>query len=187
MTKLRSYKKLINLRVPRADMPALAKELGKMQDRPVALVAATLVEDALQDLLLANMKKLSNTEHADLFSGVAPLASFAARIRIASAFRLIDKETKDDLTAIREIRNLFAHVRMPIDFDTPEIVHRTERLHFVNLLRGEVAEALNPKLHQLAKTVRTDTSRDKFLAACLMMYYFFPGRTLSVDVDDEED
>ena len=45
----------------------------------------------------------------DLFDGFGPLASFAQRISIAYALGAIDKGTMDELRALKEIRNHFAH------------------------------------------------------------------------------
>jgi len=58
----------------------------------------------------------------DLFHGFGPLATFAQRISIAYALGAIDKGTMDELRALKEIRNHFAHHPMDAKFENPTLV-----------------------------------------------------------------
>jgi len=58
-----------------------------------ALVAAGLVEDGLEKLLLHAVIPLSNTLAAKIFDGLGPLSQFSAKIEVAYIFRLVDEAT----------------------------------------------------------------------------------------------
>ena len=93
-----------------------------------ALVAAGLVEDGLEKLLLHAVIPLSNTLAAKIFDGLGPLSQFSAKIEIAYIFRLVDEATYKDLLAIKEIRNRFAHTSRFVNFQSEEIKTACQRL-----------------------------------------------------------
>jgi DNA-binding MltR family transcriptional regulator len=93
-----------------------------------ALVAAGLVEDALEKLILHAVIPLSNTLAARIFDGLGPLSQFSAKIEVAYIFRLVDEATYKDLLAIKEIRNRFAHTSRFVNFKSEEIDTACQRL-----------------------------------------------------------
>lgn len=93
-------------------------ELHAQTDRGAAIIGAAYLEVGLAQLLLAcfvTSKKTIDEKtgkpfwHALFRDPNAPLASFSAKIRLASALGLIGDHTEADLNRIREIRNRFAH------------------------------------------------------------------------------
>jgi hypothetical protein len=101
-----------------ADIEALEAELYDGPDRGAAVVLGSLVERALERLLWNNMRKEGISE---LFKYGAPLGDFGSKVQIAYAFKLFGAETRKDLNIIRNLRNQFAHSRMPIAFTTPVV------------------------------------------------------------------
>jgi hypothetical protein len=93
-----------------------------------ALVLAGLVEDWLQKLLLQAGRPLSNTLATKIFDGMGPLSQFAAKIEVAYLFELVDETTYNDLLAIKEIRNRFAHTIRFVNFSSEEIKKACQRL-----------------------------------------------------------
>jgi DNA-binding MltR family transcriptional regulator len=65
----------------------------------------------------------------DLFGSMKPLSSFSAKIRMGFALRLYGERTFHDLELLRELRNLFAHGKLAIDFDTPEVKSAINQFH----------------------------------------------------------
>jgi len=49
------------------------------------------------------------------------VGTFASKIVVAYAFKLVGPITRADLDLVRFLRNEFAHSRMPIDFNTSEV------------------------------------------------------------------
>jgi hypothetical protein len=93
------------------------------QDRAIALVAATALDEFLKAAILTRLIKLTADEHEDLFGPnvSAPLSSFSARIKIGYALGLYDRQFREDLDLVRAIRNTFAHTLNHIDFETPAV------------------------------------------------------------------
>jgi DNA-binding MltR family transcriptional regulator len=104
------------------------KLLSEHAEAGNALVAAGLVEDVLQNLLLHAVIPLSNKFANSIFDGLGPLSRFSAKIEIAYIFRLIDEPTYNDLVAIQKIRNRFAHTSRFVNFQSEEIETVCQRL-----------------------------------------------------------
>jgi DNA-binding MltR family transcriptional regulator len=85
------------------------EELSIHRDRELAIVASSLMDDVLKDLLLSCIVDISENHKKSLFDISAPLGTFSARINLSGAFGFISKKQRDDLNCIRNIRNEFAH------------------------------------------------------------------------------
>jgi DNA-binding MltR family transcriptional regulator len=95
------------------------KQLAGKNDRLVAIVGGSIVEDTLQYLF---EKKMPNKDAAAaLFGPRGALASFSSKINTAYAFGFIDRDVQRNCDYIREIRNVFAHRIAPTSFTTPEV------------------------------------------------------------------
>jgi mannitol repressor len=93
-----------------------------------AIVMAGHMEGWLQKLLLAVCRPLSKTMSAKIFEGYGPLTHFSAKIDITYIFGLIDKTSYDDLRAIKDIRNKFAHTTEDLFFTSEEVDRECQRL-----------------------------------------------------------
>jgi hypothetical protein len=109
-------------------------------DRGCALIAGSVAEDGLETILRSHLVSLSKTKVDELFGIERPLSSFTAKIKIAYAFGFIDGSLRDHFDKIREIRNVFAHSKIAIDFNTPAI-----RRSCVGLLGSTDANKINPR------------------------------------------
>ncbi|MCX6376370.1 MAG: MltR family transcriptional regulator [Armatimonadetes bacterium] len=144
------------------DIKAFIAELRKESDRGAALVAAQFLSDALEELLRACLidekkpvdKLLGTEEMSD-----RPLSSFSSRIELAYCMGLFGRRVYDDLHAIREIRNHFAHQRRPVSFDALEVHRCCQALH-VGEWSGAALEA------ELS-------NRDRFLTTVIYLAYGF--------------
>lgn len=92
-----------------------------------------------------------------------PLGSFSARIDIAYACGLLRKDMYDDLHTIREIRNLFAHSWLPIDFSNTAVKDRT--MNLIQIVRTKVSPAtvFVPRLSDAAKKQVLIDPRKRFI------------------------
>jgi hypothetical protein len=86
--------------------------------RGACLILTANVETAL-DTAIQQILRLDNNsrllEDEDLYS------AFARKIELGHALHIYGPQTKSNLTYMRHIRNAFAHAKMPITFDTPEV------------------------------------------------------------------
>lgn len=88
-------------------MTFLDKTRGET-DRGRALVAASVIEEMLEEVLKAFL--LENSATKKLFeSGNAPLSTFSAKCSMSRALGLISAEEYRDIEFVRKIRNAFAH------------------------------------------------------------------------------
>jgi hypothetical protein len=96
-------------------------EPASMLDASFVLTTSAICEESLAGLIRINMRPLSETLKARLFTAYGPLGSFSAKIDIALGFSLITPNHAKDLHIIRRIRNEFAHSISAIHFDSPQV------------------------------------------------------------------
>jgi hypothetical protein len=113
------------------DIKQLTVSLQKDSDRTVGIVLSTIVEDSLREILIKNMRKLNTEEMSRLFSFEGIAGTFSAKICVAFAFDLIGPDTRDDLDAIREIRNQFAHSTQLISFKNEHVANVCKSLNII--------------------------------------------------------
>jgi hypothetical protein len=104
-----------------ATITGVIEELVKQSDRGAGIIAASLIEELLEIVILNRLRPLSSDKHRNLFAGSSPLSTFAAKIDIAYAIGVINELTHIQLHLIRRVRNHFAHRIQPLDFEHPEI------------------------------------------------------------------
>jgi hypothetical protein len=115
---------------------AFMAELEKQTDRGVGIVAASVVESALQELIQRRLVSMSNTRLDLLFGRMRPLSSFAAKIELGSALGLYSDRARLLLNMLRDVRNAFAHEMNAIGFDAPEIAKLVEKAKTPNAPSG---------------------------------------------------
>jgi hypothetical protein len=97
------------------------KTLSRNAEVGGALVTVAIIDEALHKLLRMAMRpSLSNAIEKRIFS--RPLYDIAPKADIAFAFNLIDEQTLTNIRSVKEIRDLFAHTRDPIHFNTQKVV-----------------------------------------------------------------
>jgi DNA-binding MltR family transcriptional regulator len=129
-------KKLLKTRPAAKEISALVAEIKTDGPRGAAVVAGALVDDILRDLLLSRMVALTNDETNRLFSGSAPLGSFATRIALGYALGIYGPRTRHDLQTLKDIRNAFAHANRVISFDTREVANLCSGFHCLEALKN---------------------------------------------------
>jgi DNA-binding MltR family transcriptional regulator len=111
------------------DMAVLAELNQGASDRAVGIIAASLVEIHLTQLIKAAFireVKLGDKETVQefIFRSTGPLGAFAAKTRLAYLMGMISPEAFKDLEIMREIRNRFAHRTDVGSFSHQEISSR---------------------------------------------------------------
>ncbi len=84
-----------------------------------ALIATSLLENALMTLLVGFFEKGSTTE--GLFKNSGILCDLSRCTQMAYCIGLIPKQVKANLETVADIRNIFAHSTKLIDFDNADI------------------------------------------------------------------
>ena len=88
----------------------IKKEFAGSSDRGITIIAASMLDDLLQQLLLAFFIEINKKETKNLvFSNNGPLSSFSNKILMSHSLGLISDFDRDLLNNIRAVRNKFAH------------------------------------------------------------------------------
>jgi DNA-binding MltR family transcriptional regulator len=118
----KSLKALSRKPITPFELGVLVHELPKMSAQAEVVISVSQLEDIMKEAIMNKMRQnLSNSDMAALFENQAPLATFSARVTMLYALGIIGQKTRADLDCIKDIRNVFAHSRLPLDFDTPEV------------------------------------------------------------------
>lgn len=134
----------------------LFSKLLSESGRGAILIATTYVEDHLKLLIESNLPDdLSPKDKKRLFSYPGQLSSFASKIELSFAFKLIDKNLRDSLNELREIRNEAAH--SSDKFEISNVNYKMRKVFnvgddipwFVNKISTE--SLVKHKLEQLSK------------------------------------
>lgn len=95
-------------------------EFNKESDRGAVLIAASILDDRLNEILKSFLADVPASE--ELLVGFnAPLGTFAARISAAYSLGLIQENEFKEINLIRKIRNEFGHKWKGIDFKTQKV------------------------------------------------------------------
>lgn len=117
-------------------------------DRTVALVAATNLEHSLEDAIASHFKgdidKLRQILLSGGHQGDGAISTLYAKSWLAHALGDFGPHTMEDLTAIREIRNTFAHSIVDITFDTIPVA-KACKLKILDRIPWKGGEHTRPK------------------------------------------
>jgi DNA-binding MltR family transcriptional regulator len=157
----------------------LNAEFARETDRAAVIVAASMLDELLQSLLVARLVPVSSSTD-ELFDGAnAPLATFSSRIEMAYRTGLVSVKLARDIHLIRRIRNDFAHNIHGASFEDTRVKQRIAELDNSNgiLSRSPVAAA------------RLTSARSHFLEAVAWMIFHLEGlssTTKSLEAAGEE-
>jgi hypothetical protein len=110
---------------------------NKETDRGAALVAASMLDARLQEILGAFF--IESPTARDLLVGFsAPIGTFGARAAAAFALGLIQENEFREITIIRKIRNEFGHAWQPLSFASGRIGELVNQLPWLGPGKLEV-------------------------------------------------
>ena len=91
-------------------------------ERSAMILAAALIEDTLTRALSKLMPGIrTRQDRKAMFEANAPLQSFSAKITMAVALGIIDKDLQKKIDIIRCMRNAAAHAAAPMTYDRVEV------------------------------------------------------------------
>ena len=133
--------------------------LSTEADFPCVVVSLSFIDQCLASLLHTFFIDGSTADR--LLDHRGALGSFIARVDLSYCLGLITKELFQNLHVLGEIRNVFAHSRFKLSFDSPRIKDLCELLTF-------------PKAKGL--TVNTDTGESRQTTDWPQFFYDTPRR-----------
>lgn len=124
-------------------------------DRGAALVAASMLDDRLHEILMAFLAEVPIKEN--LLSGFnAPLGTFAARTSVALALGLIQNNEYEEITIIRKIRNEYGHDWKPVSFETGVVAELCKKLPWSGPKEFETRSNLRSRFNSVVCMLLTD-------------------------------
>jgi hypothetical protein len=102
-------------------LKSLAQHVGRLSESGTVLVATSLLDTELERAIKAIMRPLNSELKGKLFKGYGPLATFSARIDIAYALKIVNKDVQRELHKMRDIRNAFAHTVIIQTLDSEKV------------------------------------------------------------------
>ncbi len=118
---LRNLKAMMKGGFSKVDHQDYVNYLREESDRGAIILAATLVDDALQEALKRHLTGLNSDEKTRIFDYNGPLGSFSSRIIMAQGLGFFTRTTRKQIDIIREMRNVAAHAHLLVNFDAPII------------------------------------------------------------------
>ncbi len=102
------------------ELSEFLNEFNKESDRGAVLVAASVLDERLSEILKAFFVDVPTSE--ELLQGYnAPLGTFASRVSTAYSLGLIQENEYKEINIIRKIRNEFGHNWKDIDFKNQQV------------------------------------------------------------------
>jgi hypothetical protein len=100
------------------DREVMEMEYYAEGDRACAILQATWTELIVERTLRARLRFEGASQ---IFDSNGPIASFSDKIIMAFGMGVFGTKTRHDLNLIRHLRNGFAHCRLPLRFNSPEV------------------------------------------------------------------
>jgi hypothetical protein len=162
----KTFKTFIDTPPDFSQLIAMEQEFYLGSDRAAVILQTSNVENILESLLKTIMRQpLSNDIRDRMFDGSGPLSTFSQKIMFGYAFDLYGPMFRHDLDLIRELRNGFAHVRLPMTLTTPEVAGMCEHLQLPDSELRWLPKAYYEKFDR--EIVTDDTHpRTRFTRAC---------------------
>jgi hypothetical protein len=160
MSKTSKLHKLSRRRPTHADHPDYMKQVtGEHNDRGACILISSNVENALQSAIEQSLGEMTEDLFVALFeSNGGPASSFSNQINLAFALKIIGPRTYANVNILRHVRNAFAHAKVPIRFDTPEVKDICDDLALPErAYGGPFSDSLN---------WQGLTTRDRFVQIC---------------------
>lgn len=147
----------------------MLQEIAEHTDASYAMVTASRLEDWLTVAIKSKLRSnMSSNFESRIFRNYGPLSTFSSRIDIGYALGLYETDLHNDLRAIKDIRNEFAHARETIFFKSKKLEPCIQKLtgwkfgadpkEIFNHRVAECTRALQ-KIHEVALLIRALQSR----------------------------
>jgi hypothetical protein len=174
---IRAFKELTKAKPGMPDARTTEEEFYGESDRASAILLGSMVESALEVALKSVLRPDMPSDLSQrLFEGDGVMSTFSAKINLGFAFAILGTKAKHDLDLIKLLRNSFAHCRIPLTFETPEVIAVCEHLQI-----PDTTSKIDISVHERTPTmIRTGTPekgstkwpRFRFATSCHSLAYW---------------
>ena len=110
-----------SLRAGLDSIKILVEKLGRQTHAGATMLTTAALDRLLESALRTKFARDNREVHDAVFGEFGVLRDFSAKITMAFALGCIDRGSQKRLTAIRRLRNLFAHSRDYVNFDSEPV------------------------------------------------------------------
>jgi DNA-binding MltR family transcriptional regulator len=180
MSNREALRKLSKKFPDRPELKKIFDGIRSLDDRSAAIMATALVEAVLERHIIKKLSVSAPDLIGALFHNRGPLSDFHSKILIATAFGVIRPDMAEDLHRMKAIRNVFAHAKISVTFNTLEIAKESSEFTIVN--------RISDAIHALEKHTPIDlTKKNGFLFfAHIFCTMPLPGSRESPDPPEAE-
>ena len=118
----------------------LDKIIRERNPLAAAVTSAAFLDGILEAAILSKLKSHETKDKRELFGSTAPLHDFIPKVNLGCALSLYGPRCREDMKAIGDIRNAFAHSRTHLTFQTRQIVQITLRISLTDRILGVETE-----------------------------------------------
>jgi len=104
------------------------KNLRQRTHSTTVIASAAIMDTQLEKCLKKAMRPMPKKMYEEIFEPMRPLGSFASKITMTYALRIVEEEIYAQLELMRKIRNAFAHSTKSLHLGSPAIAPLLERL-----------------------------------------------------------
>lgn len=134
-------------------------------DRAAVILQASNVENILR-LVLAGRFRESKDLNSRIFEGQGPLSSFSHKILLGYALSVYGPIFRHDLEIIKDLRNGFAHVRLPMSLTHPAVTGMCGNLKLPDMPGSKGPFAYYDRYPDLKVAADPKHPRTRFTVAC---------------------
>jgi hypothetical protein len=161
------------------DQELMEEEYYAEGDRACAILQASWTELIVERTLRARLRVDGASQ---IFDTNGPISSFSDKIIMGFALGVFGKKTRHDLHLIRNLRNGFAHCRLPMRFDTPAVKAVCDHLDLpdIDALRAIPTFLLDKPVHNGGEWHDRNHPRQRYIVCCYTiisgLFALPPGR-----------
>jgi hypothetical protein len=137
-------------------------EIRDTHPAATAVIGAAILEYELENIIKRRLPRADNTLWNELTNDNGPLSSFYTKITFGYALKIYNVELRNNLNIIRNIRNVFAHAKRPIDFSHTLIVNELNKVQIPRSSKKDDKENLRHVIN-----VRPAGAKLGFVILCL--------------------
>jgi len=131
---------------PPPELAAALENIYDQPDRSAAIVGSAIIEALLENIIIKQLRCKDPGLIGQLFNNRGPLSDFHSKILVATAIGMITPQVGDELHRIKAIRNVFAHAKADVTFETPEIAAEIDEFMLYKVMIATM-EKMGNKLH----------------------------------------
>lgn len=151
----------------------ILNELGGESDRAAAILAVSILDESLTNLIKSRLRKGSESTKA-LFKHPGPLSDYFTKASVGYSMCLYEKNIYEGLKIAGEIRNQFGHFAKPMTFETRSISDKCKTLYE----RIDVPAITGFSKEQIRNSISDEKNYRHTFRTCFMLLYIEMHRRL---------